>query len=135
MLKDKIELERVSALVTRKSHSSSIHSHWPFHELPLCILKSSKCTNVIQLSTKLSSPCNKSCPFPYSFIEISIKIEIGHIWTQWKNANQLQHVGDNMSIIFMWFKCVMFILIEIFHVHFNWCTSLCGNIFFENEIL
>jgi hypothetical protein len=106
-----------------------------FNELPLCILKSSKCANVIQFSTQFSSACNKSCPFPYSFIKISIKIDIGHIWTQWKNANQLQHVGDNMSIILMWFKWVMFILIEIFHVHFDWHTSLCGNIYFENEIL
>ncbi len=93
----------------KKIALSSIHSHWPFHELPLCILKSSKCTNVIQFSTQFSSPCNKSCPFTYSFIKISIKIDIGHIWTHWKNANQLQHVVDNMSIILMWFKCVMFI--------------------------
>jgi len=135
MLKGKIEWVRVCALVTRKSHSSSIHSHWPFHELPLCILKSSKCANVIQFSTQFWPACKKSCPFPYSFIKISIKIDIGHIWTQWKNANQLQHVVDNMSIILMWLKCVMFILIEIFHVHFDWCTSLCGNIYFENEIL
>jgi len=135
MLKDKIEWKSVCALVTKKLHSSSIHSHWLFHELPLSILKSSECANVIQLSTQFSSPCNKSGPFPYSFVKISIKIDIGHIWTQWKNANWLQHVVVNMSIILMWLKCVMFILIEIFHVHFDWLTSLCGNIYFVNEIL